>query len=69
MLKEELKKGTRVWCWWKSRYMYFSGTEGTETGYNIKTKDYTPRHYYNFDDICGASTKIYDEELEELEIK
>lgn len=24
---KELKKGTRVWCWWKSRYLYYQGMQ------------------------------------------
>lgn len=69
MTKNELKKGVKVWCWWKSRYLYYTGYEGNETGYNLKTKDYTPRHYYKFEDICGATTIIYDEQLEKLELR
>jgi len=67
MKKEELKKGTKVWCWWKSRNMYYTGIERYEHGYNLETKDYTPRHYYLFRDLCGAETEIYDEQLEKLE--
>lgn len=69
MTVKELKKGCKVWCWWKSRYLYYSGIEGYEQGYNLKTKDYTPRHYYKFNDICDAETRIYDEDLEKLEIR
>lgn len=66
MTKNDLKKGQKVWCWWKSRDLYYTGHEGNETGYNITTKDYTPRHYYTFEDITGAITRIYDEDLAKL---
>lgn len=67
--KEELKRDLKVWCWWKSRSLYYTGVEGYEKGYNLQTKDYTPRHYYRFRDVCGAVTRIYDEDLEKLMIK
>lgn len=69
MKASEIKKGIRVWCWWKSRALYYTGREDYEKGYNIKTKDYTPRHYYAFEDICGAATRIYDEDVEKLELR
>lgn len=68
MTKEEIKNNVKVWCWWKSRNLYYTGYEGYEQGYNVATKDYTPRHYYRFEDICGAITRIYDEDVEKLEI-
>lgn len=69
MEKKELKKGIKVWCWWKSRTLRYTGYEGNETGYNTLTKDYTPRHYYRFVDEIGAITIIYDEDLAKLEIR
>ena len=66
MKKNEIKKGMKVWCWWKSRWLYYTGYEGMETGYNTEIKDYTPRHYCKFRDIDGAITRVYDRELEQL---
>lgn len=66
MKKTELKKNARCWCWWKSRYLFFTGYEGAERGYNQDTKDYTPRHYYRFEDAAGAEIRIYDAQLAQL---
>ena len=69
MKANELRKNTKVWCRWLSRNLYYTGKEGCEKGFNTKTKDYTPRHYYTFVDVCDCITRIYDEELEALEIR
>ncbi len=55
MKKEELKKGTKVWCWWMSRYLYYTGQ--------------IIRGQYKFVDICDAIAMIPEEDLQKLEIK
>lgn len=55
MKKEELKKNVRVWCWWKSRYLYYTG--------QIINRE------YEFEDICGAKTMIEEKCLSRLEVK
>lgn len=55
MKKEELKKNIRVWCWWKSRYYYYSG-------YMIGSK-------YKFVDICDCIELMDEDDLSRLEIK
>ncbi|MCD8308864.1 MAG: hypothetical protein LUD19_03335 [Clostridia bacterium] len=55
MTKQELKKHTKVWCWWKSRSLYF-------TGRVINGK-------YEFVDICDAITMVTEEELADLEVR
>lgn len=57
------KVNEKFWCSWKSRYIAYTGREGYENGYNIKTHDYTPRHYYDFEDVIGCSVRIYDEDI------
>lgn len=27
MKTTKLIKNTRIWCWWKSRFLYFTGTQ------------------------------------------
>lgn len=67
MTKQELTKGTRAWCGWKSRTIEFTGREWDRKGYNPRTGDYTPEHQYEFRDICGAITMITDDQLTKLE--
>lgn len=55
MKKTELKKNIKVWCWWKSRSLYY-------TGRVINGK-------YEFVDICDAITMITEEQLAKLQIK
>ena len=57
MTKQELKKGAKAWCWWKSRTLYYTGREVTRGG----------NHYYIFEDITDAITEITDEQLNKLE--
>lgn len=64
---EALKKGDRVWCWWLSRDLYYSGIEFDEHGYNIETRDYTPRHVYKFRDESGAEFRLTAEQVSKLE--
>jgi hypothetical protein len=59
MTKQELRKGAKAWCWWKSRMIYYTGREVTRGGV----------HYYIFEDICDAITEITDEQLSKLEIR
>lgn len=48
---KNIKQGTRFWCWWKSRYLYFAGRIGDK---------------YKFVDICDAVTILGDKDLEKL---
>ena len=59
MTRDGLKKGARVWCSWKSRYLYYTGREITRAGV----------HYYVFEDITDAVTEITDSQLGKLEIR
>lgn len=61
-----MEKNEKFWCWWLSRTITYIGLEGMEEGYNTKTKDYTPRHYYAFRDGIGVHIRIYDEQLDGL---
>jgi hypothetical protein len=54
MKKAELQENIKVWCWWKSRYLYY-------TGRVINGK-------YKFVDVCDAITMIEEKSLEGLEI-
>ena len=53
MKAEELKKGTKVWCWWKSRYLWFSGV----------VRD----GVYEFRDVCDVVVRVAEEDLGNLE--
>lgn len=55
MKKTELKKNVKVWCWWKSRYLYFTGR--------------VIQGEYEFRDICDAVTMVTEAQLEKLEIR
>lgn len=52
MKPSELKKGQRVWCWWKSRYLWYTGI----------VRD----GVYEFRDVCDAITVVAEENLENL---
>ena len=69
MTKQELKKGAKAWCWWKSRTLYYTGREWDKKGYNTKTQDYTPEHQYEFEDIYGARFSLTEEQVAKLQIK
>ena len=51
----DMKKNAKVWCWWKSRNLYF-------TGRIIQGK-------YEFIDTCDAITMIGEDQLDQLEMK
>lgn len=51
MTKKQLKKSMKVWCQWKSRYLYFVGMVGDK---------------YKFIDICDAITIVSEEQLSRL---
>ena len=53
MKASELKKGTKVWCWWLSRTLYYTGKmhRGTE---------------YTFEDVIGAQFDFNDEQVAKL---
>jgi hypothetical protein len=55
MTKNELRKNTKVWCWWKSRVLYF-------TGEMINGQ-------YKFIDICDAVVMVTEDDLKDLEIR
>ena len=55
MSKNELKKNIKVWCWWKSRHLYYVGKIGEDK--------------YKFVDICDAITIISEEDLKKLEVR
>lgn len=54
MTKKQLKKNMRVWCQWKSRYLYFVGMVGDK---------------YKFIDICDAITIVNEAQLSRLIVK
>lgn len=55
MKKNELKKGLKVWCWWKSRHLYYTGQ--------------VIRGEYKFVDIMDAITMISEDDLAKLEVR
>lgn len=67
MTKQELTKGAKAWCWWKSRTLYFTGREIDRKELDTKTGTYHTVHYYEFRDICDAITMITDASLAKLE--
>ncbi len=67
MTKQELTKGTRAWCWWKSRTLYFTGLEYDKMITDRKTGTREKVHFYKFRDICDAITMITDDQLTKLE--
>lgn len=69
MTKQELTKGAKAWCWWKSRYLYFTGREINRKELDARTGTYPTVHYYEFEDVCGAITMITDAALEKLETR
>lgn len=52
MRKDELFTGVKVWCWWKSRYLYYTGT--------------VSRGKYKFVDDLDAITMIAEKDLMKL---
>lgn len=52
MRKDELFTGVKVWCWWKSRYLYYTGT--------------VLRGKYKFVDDLDAITMIAEKDLMKL---
>lgn len=55
MKKSDLKKGMKVWCWWRSRYLWFTGVV---------------RHgAFEFRDAGDAIIVIAEENLKNLEIR
>lgn len=69
MTKQELKKNMKVWSAAAHRHLYYTGIELHKQGYNLKTKDYTPRHVYRFVDICDAIFDVEADDLKYLEVK
>lgn len=67
MKKEELKKGMKVWCWWKSRNLYYTGKiiNKAPSAFN----DFKGETVYVFEDICGAVTHLNEKDLNGLERK
>ena len=55
MTKGNLKKNVRVWCWWKSRYLYYTGIQ--------------KNNIFVFEDIAGEAIMINKESLKNLEVK
>lgn len=55
MSKNELKKNIKVWCWWKSRSLYYTGR--------------IINNEYEFVDICDCITMISEESLKKLEVR
>lgn len=56
MTAKDLKPGVRVWCWWKSRYMWYVGK-----AHNGKD--------YKFTDIADAVFYMNAEQVGKLEKK
>lgn len=54
MKKSELKKDVKVWCWWKSRILYYTGK--------------VVRGKYQFVDASDLLAMISEEQLKELEV-
>ena len=63
MKKSELKKDVKVWCWWKSRTLYYTGKVVRER-YQFKVV----RERYQFVDASGLLAMIDEEQLKELEV-
>lgn len=36
MTQAQLKKGTRVWCWWMSRLLLFTGKTSEKRGFEFE---------------------------------
>lgn len=53
---KELKKGSKFWCWWLSRNIYFRRT--------IEDRGVT---YYVFEDICDEQFKLTEDMVAKLE--
>jgi len=52
MKKEQLKKGTKVWCWWRSSLLWYTGCERNGI--------------YVFEDITDAIVEIRESNLGDL---
>ncbi len=55
MTKDQLYRHAKVWCWWKSRYLWYTG--------RIVIGG------YEFRDICDAITIVPEDSLGELKIQ
>lgn len=55
MKVNELKKNDKVWCWWMSRYLYYTGVKRNNT------------NTYVFKDITDVTVIIAEDQIEELE--
>lgn len=70
MKAEDLKRGERYWCWWKSRYLYFLRSyskvatlldevpAGVALGQQFTV--------YSFEDVDGARTTLNEEQVAKL---
>lgn len=67
MKKEQLEKNLKVWCWWKSRFIYYTGKiiNKVPSAFN----NFEGELVYVFEDISGVIIHINEEELKKLEIK
>ena len=55
MEKNNLRKGAKVWCWWQSRLLWY-------TGLTVNGK-------YKFKDICDEVIMVSEAQLAELEAR
>lgn len=53
MKANELKKNDRVWCWWMSRYLYYTGVKRNNT--------------YVFEDIADVTVILTEDDIKKLE--
>ena len=51
----DMEKGRKFWCWWKSRYLWYTGRRW--------------RGMYLFEDAGGCLIEIEAEKLKNLEVR
>lgn len=49
-----MKKGEKFWCWWASRYIWFSGLPKNKRG------------EYTFRDICDEIIMVAEKNIKDL---
>ena len=57
MTAEQIYTGDRFFCWWKSRFLYFTGN----------TEKLNDGEWWKFEDVTGCEVWIHETDLEELE--
>ena len=57
MTAAELKKGMKLWCWWQSRYLWYTGRSfEIESGERV----------FVFEDVADAQVRVSEADLDEL---